>query len=104
MDETRLYVGNLPYSVRDAELEQIFSEFGTVSSASVLLERGTTRSKGFGFVQMGTKEEAQKAIEGMHGQEVSGRALVVNVARPMESRPPRRDGGYRRREEGGDSW
>lgn len=97
MDETRLYVGNLPYSVRDAELEEIFSEFGAVASANVLLERGSTRSKGFGFVQMGSKEEAQKAIEGLHGTEVGGRALVVNVARPMEARPPRREGGYRPR-------
>ena len=83
----KLYVGNLPYSFRDGELEQAFSQFGTVSSAKVMMERDTGRSKGFGFVEMGSPAEAQAAIEGLNGQQHGGRALVVNEARPMESRP-----------------
>src|SRR5918995_659596 len=88
----KLYVGNLPYSVRDSDLEQAFSQFGTVTSAKVMMERDTGRSKGFGFVEMGSDEEAQAAIKGMNGQQVGGRGLVVNEARPMEQRP--RTGGY----------
>lgn len=86
---TRLYVGNLPYSVRDDELKQQFESFGQVVSAEVLMERGTDRSKGFGFVEMGSEADAQAAIEGLHGKEMKGRALVVNEARPLEPRPPR---------------
>lgn len=86
---TRLYVGNLPYSVRDDELKQQFETFGQVVSAEVLMERGTDRSKGFGFVEMGSEAEAQAAIEGLHGKELKGRAWVVNEARPLEPRPPR---------------
>ena len=89
----KLYVGNLPYSVRDGDLEQAFSQYGTVSSAKVMMERDTGRSKGFGFVEMGSDAEAQAAIQGLHGQQLSGRSLVVNEARPMEPRPPR-SGGY----------
>ena len=89
----KLYVGNLPYSVRDGDLEQAFSAFGAVSSAKVMMERDTGRSKGFGFVEMGSDAEAQAAIEGMHGQSLGGRSLVVNEARPMEPRPPRTGGG-----------
>ncbi len=89
----KLYVGNLPYSVRDNDLEQAFSQFGTVTSAKVMMERDTGRSKGFGFVEMGNDAEAQAAINGMNGQPLSGRSLVVNEARPMEPRPPR-SGGY----------
>lgn len=89
----KLYVGNLPYSVRDSDLEQAFSQYGTVSSAKVMMERDTGRSKGFGFVEMGNDAEAQAAIQGLHGQPMSGRSLVVNEARPMEPRPPR-SGGY----------
>jgi hypothetical protein len=88
----KLYVGNLPYSVRDSDLEQAFSQFGAVTSAKVMMERETGRSKGFGFVEMGSDAEAQAAINGMNGQPLGGRSVVVNEARPMESRP--RTGGY----------
>ena len=89
----KLYVGNLPYSVRDSDLEQAFSQFGSVSSAKVMMERDTGRSKGFGFVEMGSDAEAQAAINGMNGQPLGGRSVVVNEARPMEARPPRSGGG-----------
>jgi RNA recognition motif. (a.k.a. RRM, RBD, or RNP domain) len=89
----KLYVGNLPYSVRDGDLEQAFGAFGAVTSAKVMMERDTGRSKGFGFVEMGSDAEAQAAIEGMHGQALGGRNIVVNEARPMEPRPPRTGGG-----------
>lgn len=89
----KLYVGNLPYSVRDNDLEQAFSAFGSVTSAKVMMERDTGRSKGFGFVEMGSDAEAQAAINGMNGQPLGGRAIVVNEARPMEARPPR-SGGF----------
>ncbi|MEN9889461.1 MAG: hypothetical protein RL559_1498 [Pseudomonadota bacterium] len=89
----KLYVGNLPYTVRDGDLEQAFGAFGSVTSAKVMMERDTGRSKGFGFVEMGSDAEAQAAIEGMHGQSLGGRSLVVNEARPMEPRPPRTGGG-----------
>jgi RNA recognition motif-containing protein len=88
----KLYVGNLPYTVRDEDLQQSFSEYGSVSSAKVMMERDTGRSKGFGFVEMGSDAEAQAAIEGMNGQSLGGRSLVVNEARPMEARPPRTGG------------
>jgi hypothetical protein len=88
----KLYVGNLPYSVRDSDLEQAFGEFGSVTSAKVMMERDTGRSKGFGFVEMGSDAEAQAAISGMNGQSLGGRSVVVNEARPMESRP--RSGGF----------
>ena len=89
----KLYVGNLPYSVRDGDLEQAFGEFGVVTSAKVMMERDTGRSKGFGFVEMGSDDEAQAAINGMNGQPLGGRNVVVNEARPMEARPPRTGGG-----------
>ena len=89
----KLYVGNLPYSFRDQDLEQTFSQFGSVGSAKVMMERDTGRSKGFGFVEMGSDAEAQAAIQGLHGQNHGGRDLVVNEARPMEPRPPR-SGGF----------
>jgi len=89
----KLYVGNLPYSFRDDDLLQAFSQHGTVSSAKVMMERDTGRSKGFGFVEMGSDAEAQTAINAMNGQQFGGRGLVVNEARPMEPRPPRSGGG-----------
>ena len=89
----KLYVGNLPYSVRDSDLEQSFGQFGAVTSAKVMMERDTGRSKGFGFVEMGSDAEALAAIEGMNGAPLGGRSLVVNEARPMEPRPPRTGGG-----------
>jgi hypothetical protein len=89
----KLYVGNLPYSVRDSDLEQAFGQFGAVTSAKVMMERDTGRSKGFGFVEMGSDAEAQAAISGMNGQPLGGRSVVVNEARPMESRPRGFGGG-----------
>jgi hypothetical protein len=89
----KLYVGNLPYSFRDEDLQQAFSQHGSVSSAKVMMERDTGRSKGFGFVEMGSDAEAQTAINAMNGQQFGGRGLVVNEARPMEPRPPR-SGGF----------
>ena len=89
----KLYVGNLPYSFRDNDLEQSFSQYGAVSSAKVMMERDTGRSKGFGFVEMGSDAEAQAAINGMNGQSLGGRAVTVNEARPMEPRAPR-SGGF----------
>ena len=89
----KLYVGNLPYSFRDDDMHQAFSQFGSITSAKVMMERDTGRSKGFGFVEMGNDAEAQAAIKGMNGQSMGGRDLVVNEARPMEARPPRSGGG-----------
>ena len=90
----KLYVGNLPYGVRDEDLHEAFGAFGNVSSAKVMMERDTGRSKGFGFVEMGSDEEAQAAVNGMNGQAFGGRNIVVNEARPMEARPPRSGGGF----------
>jgi RNA recognition motif-containing protein len=87
----KLYVGNLAYSVRDDSLQQAFAQFGAVTSAKVMMDRETGRSKGFGFVEMGSDAEAQAAINGMNGQPLEGRAIVVNEARPREERP----GGFR---------
>jgi RNA recognition motif-containing protein len=89
----KLYVGNLAYSVRDESLQQAFSQFGTVTSAKVMMDRETGRSKGFGFVEMGSDAEAQSAINGMNGQSLEGRPLVVNEARPREERPGGWGGG-----------
>ena len=88
----KLYVGNLPYTVRDEDLQQAFGEFGAITSAKVMMERDTGRSKGFGFVEMGSDAEAQAAITGMNGQSLGGRSITVNEARPMEARPPRTGG------------
>jgi len=93
----KLYVGNLAYSIRDDDLQQAFSQFGTVASAKVMMDRDTGRSKGFGFVEMGSDAEAQSAINGMNGQALDGRAVVVNEARPREDRP----GGFSRGGGGG---
>jgi RNA recognition motif-containing protein len=89
----RLYVGNLPYSVRDEDLQSAFGAFGSVTSARVMMERETGRSKGFAFVEMADDAQAQAAIAGMHGKELGGRGVVVNEARPAEARPPREGGG-----------
>lgn len=80
----KLYVGNLAYSVNDGKLQQLFEAYGEVRSAQVISDRDTGRSKGFGFVEMGTDAEAQAAISGLNGKEVDGRALTVNEARPKE--------------------
>ena len=82
----KLYVGNLPYSIDDAALRHNFSQYGVVASAKVMTDRDSGRSKGFGFVEMGSPAEAQAAITALHGQSVGGRALVVNEARPKEDR------------------
>ena len=89
----KLYVGNLAYSIRDNDLEQAFSQYGSVASAKVMMERDSGRSKGFGFVEMGTDAEALAAIEGLNGQALDGRSLTVNEARPMEPRSPGGFGG-----------
>ena len=89
----KLYVGNLPYSFRDQDLQQQFGEHGTVTSAKVMMDRDSGRSKGFGFVEMGDEAQAQAAISAMNGQQFDGRALTVNEAKPMEPRAPR-SGGY----------
>ncbi|MEK8031211.1 RNA-binding protein [Ideonella sp. DXS29W] len=97
----KLYVGNLAYSMRDESLQETFAEFGTVTSARVMMDRDTGRSKGFGFVEMSSDQEAQAAIRAMHGQSVGGRALVVNEARPREERPGGFGGGGSRGGYGG---
>ena len=89
--ENKLYVGNLSYSVRDDDLHQEMSAFGSVQSAKVMMDRDTGRSKGFGFVEMSSAQEAQAAINGLHGKNMGGRDLVVNLARPREERP---SGGF----------
>jgi len=86
----KLYVGNLTYNVNETDLEALFSQFGTVQSAQIIIDRDTNRSKGFGFVEMGTDAEAQAAIQGLDGQDHEGRNLTVNEAKPRE---PRSGGG-----------
>src|SRR5512144_2788147 len=92
--EAKLYVGNLPYSTVDADLQTLFSQAGTVKSAQVIRDRASGRSKGFGFVEMSSDEEAQNAITMFHGKDFSGRPLTVNLARPREERPAG-GGGFR---------
>ncbi|MBM3258082.1 MAG: RNA-binding protein [Candidatus Nealsonbacteria bacterium] len=91
----KLYVGGLSYNTTDATLKETFSAAGTVESAAVIIDRMSNRSKGFGFVEMSTDEEAQKAIEMFNGKEIEGRNVTVNEARPMEPRAPRQ-GGFNR--------
>ena len=98
---SKLYVGNLSYGVTSSDLEQLFAQHGTVQSAEVIQDRDTGRSKGFGFVQMGSDEEAQAAIAALSGQQHDGRALTVNEAKPKEDRPRGGGGGGGRREYGG---
>jgi RNA recognition motif-containing protein len=85
---TKLYVGNLPWSTTDEQLKELFSQAGTVVSATVIKQAGTERSKGFGFAEMSTEEEAQAAIAKLNGYELEGRKLVVNEARPLVPREP----------------
>jgi cold-inducible RNA-binding protein len=89
---TKLYVGNLPYSYSDIDMERAFSAFGSVNSAKIIMDRDSGRSKGFGFVEMSSADEATAAINGMHGQDMGGRDMVVNEAKPMEPRAPRAGG------------
>ena len=97
----KLYVGNLSYNIRDEDLQQAFAQYGSVASAKVMMDRDTGRSKGFGFVEMGSDPEAQAAINGMNGQALDGRAIVVNEARPREERPGGFGGGGGGRSGGG---
>ncbi|OHB24516.1 MAG: hypothetical protein A2542_00740 [Parcubacteria group bacterium RIFOXYD2_FULL_52_8] len=99
----KLYVGGIPYSTTDQTLRDHFSKAGTVVSATIIMDKMSGRSKGFGFVEMSTDEEAQAAIDMFHGKEFEGRTLTVNEARPMEPRAPR-TGGFQRRDEGNKSW
>lgn len=85
----KIYVGNLPYAIRDEALKDLFTPYGEVATANVIIERDTNRSKGFGFVEMPSKEEAEKAIAELNNKEVMGRALKVNEAKPREDRPRR---------------
>lgn len=89
----KLYVGNLPYSIKDGDLSQLFTQAGLVESAVIIMDRATNRSKGFGFVEMSQDDDAQKAIDMFNGQEIEGRKLTVNEARPMQPREER--GGFR---------
>lgn len=84
---SKLYVGNLSWSVRDEDLQQQFASFGQVQSAKVMMDRDSGRSKGFGFVEMSNSQEAEAAIQALNGQNMGGRDLTVNIARPMEARP-----------------
>jgi RNA recognition motif-containing protein len=97
----KLYVGNLSYDVSSSDLQNLFASYGTVSSAEVIQDRGTGRSKGFGFVEMGSDDEAQAAIQGLNGQDHNGRPLTVNEARPREDRGGGGGGGGRRGGGGG---
>ena len=90
---TKLYVGGLPYSTQEDALKELFAQAGTVVSAVIIMDKMSGRSKGFGFIEMSTDEEAQKAISMFQDQEFEGRKLTVNEARPMEARPPRQSGG-----------
>ena len=92
----KLYIGGLSYSTTEDGLRDAFSQVGTVESATIIMDKMTGRSRGFGFVEMSTDEEAQAAIEMWNGKELDGRTLTVNEARPMDSRPPRREGGFNR--------
>jgi len=92
----KLYVGNLNYETSDSDLQNLFGPFGTVQSAQVIMDRETGRSKGFGFVEMNSGDEAQAAINGLNGQETNGRNLTVNEAKPREDRGNSSRGGARR--------
>lgn len=91
--ETRLYVGNLSYGSTEDDLQELFQQAGTVVKCELMLDKFTSRSRGFAFVEMGSPEEANKAVEMFNEQSLDGRNLRVNIAKPREERPPRRDGG-----------
>jgi RNA recognition motif-containing protein len=84
-----IYVGNLPFSISDGDLEKLFSQFGTVSEIKIITDRDTGRSKGFGFVEMANQSEGEEAIKQLDGKEIDGRNIKVNVAKPKEDRPRR---------------
>src|ERR1700739_3193112 len=91
----KLFVGNLSFDLTENDLQDAFAAYGTVTEASLMMDRMTNRPRGFGFVTMSTPEEAQKAVEGMHGKDFGGRGLTVHGARPREERPPGGGGGRR---------
>lgn len=94
MNENKLFVGNLSFQTMEKDLNDLFAQAGVVTSVNVMLDKFTGKSRGFGFVEMSSKEEAAKAVEMLNGKEVGGRALTVNIAKPREDRPPgRREGG-----------
>jgi RNA recognition motif-containing protein len=93
---TKLFIGKLPYSTDDSGLNELFAQFGTVVSASVIIDRATNKSKGFGFVEMEDDAAAQKAIEELNNKDFGGQTLVVSVAKPREDKPERREAGFRR--------
>lgn len=93
---TKLFVGNLPFNTSDGELEELFAQAGAVASVNIITDKFTGRSRGFGFVEMGSEDEAQSAIERFHGHELGGRPLTVNEAKPKEPRGPRGGGGRER--------
>jgi RNA recognition motif-containing protein len=93
MNESRLFVGNLPYQTMDTDLQDYFGSAGVVNSANVIVDKFTGKSRGFGFVEMSSSEEALKAVDMFHNKEFQGRQITVNVARPREDRPPRAGGG-----------
>ena len=94
-DNSKLYVGNLPFASTAQDLEALFGQVGTVSVVEIIFDKFTGRSRGFAFVTMGSGEEAQKAVEKFHGHQMEGRPLAVNIARPREERPPGGGGGFR---------
>ena len=98
----KLFVGNLPYTTTDADLKNMFATAGTVESAVVIMDKMTGRSKGFGFVEMSTEDEATAAVNSLNGKDMDGRAITVNEARPMTERPPRQAGGGGGWNRGGD--
>lgn len=100
MNPTRLFVGNVPFQAAEIELQDHFAQAGAVLSCNLMMDRDTGKSRGFAFVEFGSSEEAEKAIEMFHNKEFHGRNLTVNVARPREERAPRRDGGSG----GGGGW
>ena len=92
---TRLYVGNLSYNTTENQIQEIFSEHGPVTSVDLIMDKFSGRPRGFGFVTMENKENAEAAIQALHGKNVDGRDLTVNEAKPREERAPRSGGGYR---------
>ena len=101
---SKLYVGGLPYSVTEGRLQELFAEHGTVESANVISDKMTGQSRGFGFVEMSSSSEAQKAIQSLNGTQLDGRTLTVNEAKPKAPRSGGGGGGYRDRDGGRDRW
>lgn len=93
VNNNKLYVGNLPYSITQEELQQLFGQYGEVTNVTLIIDKMSGRSKGFGFVEFAAADQAAAAAEAVNGQDLSGRALIVNVARPQEPRDDRRGGG-----------